>query len=207
MRLLVCDDHTMFRDALTTALEHRGHEVVGTTGALDEVLGLVIDHEPDACLLDLWFEDSLSLDVAQAIRAVAPAVHVVLLTADVAYEATAALETGAVSAVAHKTWQLDLVDETLARVADGRPARRLVSLPRPAQREPVPRLTDREHEVLRLVADGASTTEMRHRLGVSEHTVRSHVRHLMAKLGVHSRVEAVHRAHEHGLVATGTTRS
>ena len=130
-----------------------------------------------------------------------------LLTADVADRAATALETGVVSGVAHKTWPLTLVAETLARLADGQPARRLMPLPRPPRRGPVPDLTDREREVLRLVAGGASTTEMRHRLGVSEHTVRSHVRHLMAKLGVHSRVEAVHRAHQHGLVSTGAGRS
>lgn len=207
MRLLVCDDHAMFRDALCTALDRLGHEVVGATGVLGAVPGLVADRRPEACLLDLWFGDVDSLAVARAVRSSAPEVHVVLLTADVADRATTALETGVVSAVAHKTWPLTLVAETLARLADGRPARRLVPLPRPPQRGPVPDLTDREREVLRLVADGASTTEMRRRLGVSEHTVRSHVRNLMAKLGVHSRVEAVHRAHQHGLVSTGTTRS
>ncbi len=207
MRLLVCDDHAMFRDALGTALERLGHEVVGATGVLGDVQGLVADREPDACLLDLWFGDLDSLDVARGVRSTVPEVHVVLLTADAVGRATAALDTGVVSAVAHKTWPLTLVAETLARLADGRPARRLVPPPRRPQRGPVPDLTDREREVLRLVAEGASTTEMRHRLGVSEHTVRSHVRNLMAKLGVHSRVEAVHRAHQHGLVATGTTRS
>ncbi len=204
MRLLVCDDHAMFRDALGSALESRGHAVLGTTGALDEVLALVLAHRPDACLLDLWFGDELSLDVARAVREAAPEVHVVLLTADVAYEATTALEEGLVRAVAHKTWRLDLVDETLARVGAGRPGRRLVALPRPVTAGPVPRLTEREQEVLDLVADGASTTEIRQRLGVSDHTVRSHVRHLLAKLGAHTRVEAVRRAHEHGLVPTGT---
>jgi two-component system nitrate/nitrite response regulator NarL len=205
VRLLVCDDHAMFRDALCTALQSLGHDVVGTTGELHEVAGLVADREPDVCLLDLWFGDHDSLDVAHAVRSEAPDVHVVLLTADVGAPAAAALDAGLVSAVAHKTWPLDVVEETLDRLADGRPARRLVPLPRQDRREPD--LTDREQQVLRLVADGASTTEMRHRLGVSEHTVRSHVRHLMAKLGAHSRLEAVHRAHQHGLVSTGTTRS
>jgi two-component system nitrate/nitrite response regulator NarL len=207
VRLLVCDDHAMFRDALCTALQSLGHDVVGTTGELHEVAELAADREPDACLLDLWFGDHDSLDVARAVRSEAPEVHVVLLSADVGAQAAAALDAGLVSAVAHKTWPLGVVAETLDRLADGRPARRLVPLPRQDRREPVPDLTDREQEVLRLVADGASTTEMRHRLGVSEHTVRSHVRHLMAKLGAHSRLEAVHRAHQHGLVSTGTTRS
>jgi DNA-binding NarL/FixJ family response regulator len=94
------------------------------------------------------------------------------------------------------------VVQILARVAAGRHVHRLVPL-RAEGAEPVaPYLTAREREVLALLATGASTTEMRERLDVSEHTVRTHVRSVLSKLGAHSRVEALRVAHDRGLVQT-----
>jgi two-component system, NarL family, nitrate/nitrite response regulator NarL len=200
MRLVVCDDHAMFLDALADALARLGHEVVGTTSELTEVAGLVGRTTPEACLLDVWFDDTSSLDVARGLRARHPGLHVVLLTADVSREALAALEDGAVQAVAHKSWSLELIDETIRRVASGSPVRRLLAMPNVRSSLHAPRLTGRELEVLHLMAHGASTTEIRHRLRISEHTVRSHVRNVLAKLGAHTRVEAIRRAHDHGLV-------
>lgn len=200
MRLVVCDDHVMFLEALAGALAALGHEVAGTTGSLDAVPGLVERERPEACLLDLWFGDVQSLDMARGLRESRPELHVVLLTGDPSPEAIAAMDAGTVQAVAHKTWKLTLINQTLTRIASGAPVRRLVAIPSAHSETDRPRLTSREHEVLDLMATGASTTDIRYRLGVSEHTVRSHVRNLLAKLGAHTRVEAVRRAHEHGLV-------
>ncbi|HEY3531215.1 MAG TPA: response regulator transcription factor [Nocardioides sp.] len=200
MRLVVCDDHVMFLDALATALDSLGHDVAGTSRTLDDVPALIERESPDACLLDLWFGDEQSLDLARDLRRNHPSLDVVLLTGDVAPEAIAALEDGTVQAVAHKTWKLALIHETLVRIATGAPIRRLMAMPSPSAHGDGPRLTTREHEVLDLMATGASTIDIRHRLGVSEHTVRSHVRNVLAKLGAHTRVEAVRRAHEQGLV-------
>lgn len=200
MRVMVCDDHAMFLEALADALTRLGHEVVATTTDLDEVAALVGRSRPDAVLIDLWFDDRPSLPVARRLAAGHPEARLVLLTADVSPEALAALDEGVVQAVAHKSWGLALIDQTLTRVASGSPVRRLLAMPSTGTRAEGPRLTGRELQVLRLMSGGASTTEMRLRLGVSEHTVRSHVRSLLAKLGVHTRVEAVRRAHDHGLV-------
>lgn len=206
MKLLVFDDHDLFREALTAALRRRGHEIPAETGILEEVPGLVSRHRPDACLLDLWFGLELSLDVARLVHRTDPDVHIVLLTADVAPEATAALDEGVIRGIAHKSWHLAVVEEMLQRVAQHRPVRHLVPLPTVPEPDPGPSLTDRELEVLHLIADGASTTDVRHRLGVSEHTVRTHVRHVLSKLGAHNRVEAVSRAHDRGLLAAHTWR-
>ncbi|MBO0846363.1 MAG: response regulator transcription factor [Nocardioides sp.] len=208
MRVVACDDHTMFLDAFSWALARRNHDVVGTASELHEVAPLVDKARPEACLLDLWFGGVQSLDVARSLRERHPELLIVLLTGDAAPEALAALDDGTVHAVAHKTWNLELIDETLTRVASGVAVRRLLAMPR--EREPAgtrpaaptgqtPALTSREHEVLELMASGASTTEIRRQLGVTEHTVRSHVRNVLAKLGAHTRVEAVHRALEVGL--------
>lgn len=206
MRLAVCDDHAMFLDALADALTRLGHDVVATTTQLTEVAGLVERTSPDICLLDVWFEDTSSLDVARGLREHRPGTRVVLLTADVSPDALAALEDGTVQAVAHKGWSLDLIDETVTRVATGAPVRRLMATPGVRRSIQAPRLTGRELEVLHLMAHGASTTEIRHRLGISEHTVRSHVRTVLSKLGAHSRVEAIRRAHDHGLVRASARR-
>jgi len=204
MRIAVCDDHVMFADALADALQRLGHVVVGTAVTLDQVADLVTRERPEICVLDLWFDGRPSLSVACRLREEQPEVRVVLLTADSAPEAGAALDCGVIQAIVGKHWSLALIDQTLARVAAGRHVRRLVPL-RAEGTEPVPApLTGREQEVLALLATGASTTEMRQRLEVSEHTVRTHVRSLLSKLGVHSRIEALRVAHDRGLVQTGT---
>ena len=132
-------------------------------------------------------------------------VAVVLLAAcDGGREAVLALEEDVIQAIVGKHWSLALVVQTLARVAAGRHVRRLVPL-RAEGRQPVtPHLTAREREVLALLATGASTAQIRQHLDISEHTVRTHVRSLLSKLGVHSRVEALRVAHDRGLVQTGT---
>lgn len=202
MRVAVCDDHALFADALADALQRLGHVVVGTAVTLDDVVDLVARERPEICLLDLWFEGLPSLVVAHRLREEHPEVHVVLLTADSAPEAVAALEAGVIQAIVGKHWSLALVDQTLARVAAGHQVRRLVPVRAEGKKPVAPHLTTREREVLALLATGASTIEMRRRLDVSEHTVRTHVRSLLSKLGVHSRVEALRVAHDHGLVQT-----
>jgi DNA-binding NarL/FixJ family response regulator len=201
MRLVVCDDHAMFLDAFADALTRLGHDVVGTTSDLTAVGSLVASTAPTACLLDVWFEDRPSFEVARELRELHPDLQIVLLTAEVSPEALALLEEGTVQAVAHKSWRLDLIHETISRVATGVPVRRLMAMPDMRSSLESPRLTARELEVLQLMAQGASTIEIRHRLSISEHTVRSHVRSLLAKLGAHTRVEAIRRAHDHGLVS------
>jgi two-component system, NarL family, nitrate/nitrite response regulator NarL len=203
MRLIVSDDHDLFREALTTALPRLGHEVVADTGVLAEVPLLVARHHPEVCLLDLWFGLELSLDVARRVHRANPDVHIVLLTADVAPEATAALEEGVVRGIAHKSWHLTVVEQMLVRLAQRKPVRHLVPLPAAPAEIRGPALTHREMEVLQLIAEGASTTDVRQQLGVSEHTVRTHVRNVLGKLGAHNRVEAVSRAHDQGLISSG----
>lgn len=206
MRLVVCDDHAMFVDALADALTRLGHDVIGRASELTEVAGLVEATAPEACLLDVWFENTSSLEVARELRDGDLGLKVILLTADVSPEASALLEDGTVNAVAHKSWSLELIEKTITRVASGAPMRRLVAMPGVRSRGDVPRLTGRELEVLHLMALGASTTEIRDRLSISEHTVRSHVRGVLAKLGAHTRVEAIRRAHDEGLISAAAGR-
>ncbi len=200
MRLVVCDDHEMFVDAFAVALGRLGHDVVGTTTRLAEVPDLVRRTEPTLCLLDLWFDGVASLDVARRLRTDHRTLRTVLLTADAATEAVAALDDGVIDAIAGKDWTITLIDQTLARVEAGRPVRRLVGVRQRGADATAPRLTLRERQVLELLASGASTVEIRRALGVSDHTVRSHVRSVLSKLGAHSRVEALRVARDHDLL-------
>ena len=201
MKVLVADDHAMFLDGMAAALRRRGHEVVGTTATLTDLVGLVTSTAPDLCLLDLWFGEESALAIARAIRETRPGTKIVLLTGDAAPEAMAAHDSGTVDAIAGKHWDLSLIEQLCLSVLAGRPVRRLIGLRAVAVDPPAPDpLTEREHDVLRLLAGGASTVEIRDALGISEHTVRTHIRHVLAKLCVHSRVEALRVAYDRGLV-------
>jgi two-component system nitrate/nitrite response regulator NarL len=200
MRLVVCDDHEMFTEAMGLALGRLGHEVVGTANHLDEVPALVEDTQPELCILDLWFESESALEVAHRLRIGHPSLRIVLLTADASPEAVTALDCGDIDAIAGKEWTISLIDQTLARVASGRPVRRLVGVGRDSTVGTAPLLTAREQQVLDLLAAGSSTLEITLRLGVSDHTVRSHVRNVLAKLGAHSRVEALRVARDRALL-------
>lgn len=204
MRLLVADDHDMFLEMLSAALRRRGHDVVGTTETLDDVVGLVATTQPELCLLDLWFGQETALATARRLREEHPGVRIVLLTGERAAEAVPVLQEGVVDAVAGKLWTLDRIDQLLQTVLDGHQIRRVVGAEVTVVTPPRGnRLTDREYEVLRLLAGGACTAEIGDTLGVSTHTVRTHIRSLLAKLSVHSRVEALRVAYDQGLVTAG----
>jgi two-component system nitrate/nitrite response regulator NarL len=204
MRLLVADDHDMFLEMLSAALRRRGHDVVATTETLDDIVDLVATTDPELCLLDLWFGQDTALAAARRLREEHPGVRIVLLTGEQPDEAVGILQEGVVDAVAGKLWTLDRIDQLLHSVRDGRQVRRVVGTETLVEATPRgDRLTEREQEVLRLLATGACTTEIGDALGVSTHTVRTHIRSLLSKLSVHSRVEALRVAYDRGLVTAG----
>jgi two-component system nitrate/nitrite response regulator NarL len=204
MKLLVADDHDMFLEMLSAALRRRGHDVVATTETLDDIVDLVATTGPELCLLDLWFGQDTALTAARRLREEHPGVRIVLLTGEQPDEAVGILQEGVVDAVAGKLWTLDRIDQLLHSVRDGRQVRRVVGTEALVEATPPgDRLTEREQEVLRLLATGACTTEIGDALGVSTHTVRTHIRSLLSKLSVHSRVEALRVAYDRGLVTAG----
>lgn len=198
MKVLLCDDHPIVVIANAMLLEAHGHQIVASTYRPDEVRELVLEHQPDLCIIDLLYgETRNSAPALAAIRDVADLTTVLVLSgASDPAQQQAARDAGA-TAVVSKAWP----SSRLMEFVDGNGGVRQRS-----RRAPVTntyRLTTRECEVLQCLADGLSTPGIATSLDMRSATARSHVRSLMLKLGVHTRAAAVARGVNEGLVMTG----
>jgi DNA-binding NarL/FixJ family response regulator len=204
-RILIVDDHPLTRDALAALLVQQGFEVVGEAADGEEALTAARKYAPDVVLLDLTMPGMDGLAALPRIRDEAPACEVVVLTAsDTEENLLAAIRAGA-SGYLLKTESPEQIAAFLRGVVrgdaalSGGVARRLLDRVREYGRfGGVPdaiakQLSAREVEVLLLLDEHLGTDEIAQRLFISEHTVRSHVKNLMKKLGVSSRREALER--------------
>jgi len=203
--LVLCDDHAMFLDSLADALQAHGHRVAASTSDPEQLPGLVRRHEPTIVLLDVHLPGSCGVTLARQLHEEHPDTHLVLLTGSTEAFVRAAYDDGTVDGVVNKGTAVRNLDSALARVVAGE--RVLVGWPvavGPVRRTTdLDLLTEREREVLELITDGVPTAAMALRLGVSVNTVRTHVRSVMHKLGVHQRAKAARAAVDLGLVAAG----
>jgi DNA-binding NarL/FixJ family response regulator len=204
-RILIVDDHPLTRDALAALLAQQGFEVVGEAADGEEALTAARRYAPDVVLLDLTMPGMDGLTALPRIREEAPACEVVVLTAsDTEENLLAAIRAGA-SGYLLKTESPEQIAAFLRGVIrgdaalSGGVARRLLDRVREYGRfGGVPdaiakQLSAREVEVLLLLDEHLGTDEIAQRLFISEHTVRSHVKNLLKKLGVSSRREALER--------------
>lgn len=200
MRILIADDHTLFRQGLQALLEDRGHEVVAQASDGEEAVRLAGEHDPDVVLLDLYMQGRDGLDAVRGIRARGSGAKIVMLTISEDEEHLfEAIKAGA-DGYLIKDIDADQLLAALDHVTAGQPAitprlaRQVLAefdRKRPAQRTPE-RLTDRETEVLTALVDGAtSNRELAERLRISENTVKFHLRNIFEKLHVHNRAEVV----------------
>lgn len=205
-RVLIVEDHQVVADGLTALLNtQKDMTVVGHAGSVAESAEKAAELTPDVILLDFRLNDGTGADAAAAIRRVMPhAKHIFLTREDSDVARFAALESGA-SGFIHKSQAANEVVQAIRTVASGgnliTPSAVATLLNRrrqtDSQRES---LTSREKEVLRLMADGVSSRDIAGRLGISYATVRTHIRSLGAKLGVHSKVQAIVKARELALI-------
>ena len=207
VRVLIVDDHDMFAESLQLALSaERDLTVVGTAATLAQARALVVSTAPDVVLLDHRLPDRLGVDSIAELRALRPSVSVVVLTA-AAEDAmlVAATEAGCAGFIL-KTSPLDELVTAVRSAASGEIMvspdllGRLLNRLHHQHEQPGHSLTEREREILELIAEGLTNGAIATRLFISVNTVRNHVQSVLAKLDAHSKLEALSVAIREGLI-------
>jgi DNA-binding NarL/FixJ family response regulator len=208
IRVLVVDDHEMFAASLAFALDNEPDiRTVGIAGTAKACLELAAANAPDVILLDHRLPDSDGISLIRPLLTAHPNVQIVMLTATPSDQVLiSAMESGA-SGFLDKTRGLAEVVSAIRFAAAGESLitpkllARLLPRLRRQDNAGVNELTEREREVLAFLAEGLSNAEIASRMVVSVHTVRNHVANLSAKLGAHSKLEALAIAVRKGLIS------
>lgn len=202
--VLLVDDHPVVRSGLRAVLDIGDTvRVVGEAATGEEAIRLAGSLHPDVVLCDLRLGDGMDgIQTTAALRALNPAPAVLILTTfDRDAEILGAIEAGAAGYLL-KDVAPDTIVDGIQRAAAGDTvlAPDLAARVLRGMRRPLPKLTDREIEVLRLLATGDTNREIARALFVSEATVKTHLAHIFTKLDVDGRSRAVHVAQETGLI-------
>jgi len=209
IRIVVVDDHTLFRRGITALLAKvPDFAVVGEAADGFEGIKAATAHKPDVVLLDLHMPGISGIEAMKAILAESPGTHVVMLTvSEDAEDLMAALRSGALGYLL-KNIDSDFLVDSIRRAANGDSVMspemstkllREIRTGTPAATQPA--LSPREREILGFLARGASNKEIARSLDVAESTVKIHVQHILRKLELSSRVQAAVWAIEHGIAA------
>jgi two-component system NarL family response regulator len=203
VRVLIADDHALFRRAIRAVLDdEQDIEVVAEAGDGDEAVLLAAEHAPDVVLLDVNMPKRSGIDAAREIKAQLPSTQVVMFTvsddeADL-FEAIKAGASGYLlkevdpSEVASAVRQIHAGQSLLSPAVASKLVSEFATMAkRSDERAMRPKLTDRELEVLGLASDGLTNRQIGRRLHISENTVKNHMRNILEKLHLHSRMEAV----------------
>ena len=203
--VVIADDHALFRRGLTMVLESEPDiDVVGEANDGHEVVTLAEKYMPDLVLMDVRMPGRGGIDAAQAIKDAVPHTKILMLTiSDEEEDLYDAIKVGA-SGYLLKEISIEEVADSIRQVHAGQSlispsmaSKLLTEFAAMARKDeekqqmPTPRLTDREMEVLTLVAQGLNNRDIAKELFISENTVKNHVRNILEKLHLHSRMEAV----------------
>ncbi len=195
LRVLVVDDHDVVHWGFRVLLGEQPWVercLAARTGA--EALALLPSLRPDVALVDLFLSGESGADVCGSIRKASPSTRVLLISGAGRMSAAAARAAGA-SGFVSKDWEAREVARAVRIVGSG------MTLFAPAAEQPAPLLTDREREVLGLIAAGSTNREIAEQLYLSPHTVKEHTSAVYRKLPARNRAEAVQRAQRIGLLA------
>jgi DNA-binding NarL/FixJ family response regulator len=207
------EDHQILVDSLSLMLRYESDiDFLGSASSVSNGHNLIKETTPDVLLLDVGLPDGNGLDLIPEVNEVSPETNIVVLTS-LSDEATLmrVIDSG-ISGFVSKNSELSELMSTIRKAADGEivmPTSLLVGLLMRLPRDKAAayqeekgweRLTMREQEVLELLASGKSGSEIAEDLHIAPLTVRTHIRNLMSKLGVHSRLEAVTFGMKNGLI-------
>jgi DNA-binding NarL/FixJ family response regulator len=213
VRVLIADDHALFRDGITSLLEAAGFEVIGQVGDGQAAIDSVTSLQPDLALIDISMPICNGLEALEQIKSKSPETRIVILTvSDEDADLFTAIEAGAdgyllkslgsdefISSLrALEKGELSITRKTATRLIEG-----LVRNPENGNNKDK-LITERELELLCLVAGGLTNKAIAQELSISENTVKYHLKKILQKLGAQNRTEAVSSAISLGLIEPPT---
>ena len=203
LRVLIVDDHALFRRGLLMVLKQEEDiDVVGEASDGHEAVEKAAELMPDVILMDVRMPKRSGIEATQQVKELLPHVKILMLTiSDEEADLYEAIKAGA-SGYLLKEISIDEVADAIrsvwagqSRISPSMAAKLLAEFAAMSERErqqlPAPKLTDREMEVLQLVAQGLNNRDIAAELFISENTVKNHIRNILEKLHLHSRMEAV----------------
>jgi two-component system response regulator DegU len=212
VRLLIADDHRMLREGLMHSLADEGLDVIGEAADGDEAIERALALEPDVVLMDVTMPERTGIEATQAIRQANPAIKVIMLTMHADADVLAAAVRAGASGYLLKDCSIEEIAHAIHTTAAGETlmssnvaASMLGELRRLNDDEATDErvISQREEEVLQLIADGCSTPEVAERLYISQKTVKNHLASIYQKLEARDRTQAVLQAVRMGIVNLG----
>lgn len=214
MRVLIVDDHILFREGLSGLLRSQPDiEVVGECGSVREATELALELKPQIILMDFSLPDGTGLEATRAILSELPETQIIFLTVhDNDERMISAIRSGArgyllknlsVNKLLASLRALEKGEAAISRIMMARVMEEFAQTAPPSNAEPSPLigLTSREIEVLQELADSITNQEIALRLFISENTVKNHIHNILEKLNLNNRREAIEFARKHGLAS------
>lgn len=208
MRVLLVDDHALFRDGVRSLLEARGVEVVGEAGDGQEAVETALRLRPDVILMDITMPGMNGLDATRLVKARLPQTKIVMLTvSDEDHTLFEAIKSGAQGYLLKNLQAEEFFDllaglergeAPISRRLAGRILKEFARQQGPSESPESGELTEREREVLQAVSGGASNREVAAALHITENTVKFHMKNILDKLHLRSRAEVVAYAARRG---------
>ena len=207
MKILICDQQLMLAEALAAALDARGYDVLGVMTTVSDTCNAVSDYVPDVCLLGL--HAGHQLDGPTTVRAILqryPGTKVLVLAEVTTHETLSQLIRSGAAGVTHQGQSVAQIAEALDAIEVGRAVVDPGPLRFPARdTNNLDELSPREKEILARIAAGQSTKQMSCAMNITVDTVRTYVKNVLAKLGVHSRLQLAALASRDGLLIEQVT--